>query len=403
MNVLIKTLDISRYGDKGFTTILFKKVIEGLKILQSVESLNLSHNKIDDKFMDLIIDLFHVKNLRRLDLSYNLISTKGARKLIHILKVTEQLEYLDVSYNPFSKDETICSEFVLSLKSHQKLYHFGISDHSHDNLAIKLIHTKGLRSLNLEDSRLHVKSYEALLRYLNKDKCNLAILSLKFNTIDVLYAGYIEKILNKNNSLVFINLYSTGLSDLAGEKIISALEFNKTLIEIDLGANKLSTNFSNRFNKVLKLNKILKKINLSKNYLIDNDNFEIILEGLVNNSSVISLGDLNDTKVNAKLRESAEKILNLNKKYSNVLFEKENNVGVNVSSSVLEVNKSQKLNLLRSSLNKDPDYIQSEKIKRESLDNLKEEFNGNEELIAKYDLKFYNDNYEFLNFNINQI
>src|SRR5690554_5323445 len=52
---LIRHLNISCYGvEKGFTLELFKRVVEGLKILKSVEDINLRHNNIDDTYADQI-------------------------------------------------------------------------------------------------------------------------------------------------------------------------------------------------------------------------------------------------------------------------------------------------------------------------------------------------------------
>ena len=52
--------------------------------------------------------------------------------------------------------------------------------------------------------------------------------------------------------------------------------------------------------------------NLTRNNKITDEFFTFIIEGLLNNQTLKSLGDLNDTKIGVKRRESAEKLLNVN-------------------------------------------------------------------------------------------
>ena len=80
-------------------------------------------------------------------------------------------------------------------------------------------------------------------------------------------------------------------------QIIFAFLKNVTLEELNLGANKLRTNFCKAFGAMLRVNYTLRKVNITKNHLISRDDYFFILEGLVNNQSIISLGDLIDMKI----------------------------------------------------------------------------------------------------------
>jgi Ran GTPase-activating protein (RanGAP) involved in mRNA processing and transport len=406
---LIKSLDISNYGDRYFNHELFKRVIDGMKILKSVESINLKYNNMDDSYVDLVCELFNIENLKRIDLSFNNFTKFAAKKIINCLKNINKLEFFDVSYNPWCLDDLTCTNFSSCLKSHTNLFHFGLSDSSRDS-AIRIMHTKpDLRSLNLDDSGYKPRAFETLARALADRKYSLAILSLKFCNIDIIASSYIEKALRQNKSLVCLNLHSTGLPDVGGGKIISALENNKYLTEIDLSCNKLADEFCIKFNKTLKLNVILNSANIAKNYLIKNENFEHILEGLINNQNIFTLGDLSDTRVGVKLRESAEKILNLNMKCIEYMDKgnislRESQQGKVAMNEFIELNKSQKANFFKSS----NDFQMKEKNKRENLDahvmnserSMEQDYNNEEkELILKYDIKFNEkdivDNFEF--------
>ena len=73
----------------------------------------------------------------------------------------------------------------------------------------------------------------------------------------------------------------------------------------------------------LKVNTVLERTNLGKNNRIIDSNYKYIVEGLVDNHSIISLGDLIDTKIGVKFRECTEKIIQLNKTFVNKRMEKE--------------------------------------------------------------------------------
>ena len=168
--------------------------------------------------------------------------------------------------------------------------------------------------MNLEDSLYKKKNWDSLSKIIsNTKKFKIENLSLKFCTIKLDSALSLIKAFKKNNTLKYLNLYNTGLNDLTGPQIIFAFAQNQSLQELDLGANKLSTNFCKAFGAVLRTNFHLRKVNITKNHMISRDDYFFILEGLVNNQSIISLGDLIDMKIGVKCRECTEKLLSMNK------------------------------------------------------------------------------------------
>jgi len=389
--VLIKHLNIANYAEKGFELPLFKRVTEGMKILKSVEDINLRNNNIDDNFADSVCELFNLENLKRIDISYNNLTILSAKKIINALKTNDRLEYLDVSYNPFNSDYYSCSTICNLMRHHPNLYHFGISDCSRD-LAIKvLVDHVDMRSLNLDDNKYKWRSYEYLSKILINKKHRLSVLSLKFSTIEVLSASCLGKALSLNKTLVYLNLYSCGLSDLNAAIIITALDFNKTLVDLDLGANMLGDEFCKKFGKVLKVNNCLTKVNISKNYGICDRNFSDLLDGLVHNQTIVWLGNLFDTNIGVKIRESAEIILNMNKEFLENQIHIGNGSNNNFNNSkISEFNKSQKLSLMKSS-------TEIEKLKCENLEkfnihsdglNINQEDEDERRIIMKYNINF---------------
>ena len=349
--VLIKESDLSHFSGKDITPDLLYRVLDGFKALKSLEEINLSHNGMGDEFIDVICDFLMLKGLTKLNLSFNKLTKISVKKLVATLKGCKRLLYLDISYNDFTSDKYSCILLCGALKECDKIAHFGINDSSGDS-SLRFInnHSSSLTSINLEDSKFKKKNWETLSKILSSKKCKIQKLSLKFCTMNYNFTQNLIKSLRKNNTLIYLNLYNTALGDLQGTKIILALEKNEILEELDLGSNFLSIQFCQAFGHVLRNNYHLRKVNISKNQMITRENYFFILEGLVHNQSIISLGDLIDTKIGVKCRECTEKLLNLNK---------------NIEWRDLEMIKKQKANLYISNLGYDNIKEINEKINDE--------------------------------------
>ena len=312
--VLIKESDLSHFEGKEMTPDLLYKVIDGFKVLRSVEEINLSHNGLGDDCIDVICDFLMLKGLTKLNLSFNKLTKSSVKKLVATLKGCKRLLLLDVSYNEFNLDKYSCILVCGALKECDKIEHFGINDTSGDSSLRFINNHPTLISVNLEDSLYKKKNWDSLSKIIsNTKKFKIENLSLKFCTIKLDSALSLIKAFKKNNTLKYLNLYNTGLNDLTGPQIIFAFAQNQSLQELDLGANKLSTNFCKAFGAVLRTNFHLRKVNITKNHMISRDDYFFILEGLVNNQSIISLGDLIDMKIGVKCREYTEKLLSMNK------------------------------------------------------------------------------------------
>ena len=312
--ILIKESDLSHFEGKDMSPDLLYKIIDGFKALRSIEEINLSHNGLGDEFIDVISDFLMLKGLTKINLSFNKLTKASVKKLVATLKGCKRLLYLDVSYNEFNVDRYSCILVCGALKECDKIQHFGINDASGDSSLRFINNHPTLTSVNLEDSLFKKKNWESLSKIIaNRKKFKIENLSLKFCTIRLKSAQSLIRAFEKNITLKYLNLYNTGIDDDCGPEIIFAFSKNGILEELDLGANKLRKNFCKAFGAVLRVNYTLRKVNITKNHLITRDDYFFVLEGLVNNQSIISLGDLIDMKIGVKCRECTEKLLNLNK------------------------------------------------------------------------------------------
>lgn len=372
-------MDLSGYGEKGFNLELLRMICETMKLFKTLTSINLSHNSIDDSFVEVIIDFLSMNSLKSINLSFNQLSKNAMKKITPIIRTNITLEYIDLRGNPFCMDESCCFNICNSLRMNSHLSYFGLSDCSTDSSGIKLLthKNKTIKTLLLEDSRYNSKSFEILRKCLMDKHATIENLSLEFNTIDFTSLNSIEKGLRLNKSLSYLNLKSCGISDLSSANLISVFEYNKTLKEINLSSNKLASQFCKGFSKILKLNKALSNVNISKNYDIKDIDFELIVESLVDNQSIISLGDLEETKIGVKLRESVDVILHLNKQF----FSNEMS---------LENTQAKKFNFLKASLDMEQYKSEINSINKmnNNISNRENEFSNFEDLINKYSIEF---------------
>jgi hypothetical protein len=379
-------LDLSNYGEKGFSFDIFKNIINTLKLFKCLNSIDLSKNNIDDNYQQLLIELINFPSLKKINLSYNSLTKNSMKKILIALRANLNIEYLDLRYNPFSLDELTCNNLFSVLKDNEVIEFFGISDSTKDSVFLKLLSykNKNIKTLLLDDSKYKPKNFEILKKNLIQKTCKLEILSMKFNTINITSAYYIEKSLKFNRSLLYLNLSSCGISDLSGSLIISSMDFNKNLTELDLSGNKISNLFCLRFSEILKSNKTLVKVNLTKNYFIYDAHFQKVIESLIENQIILCLGNLEDTKISVKLRESIEFILNLNKECNQnenqkIKKEKDDNNNNN-----LEDTQKKKIDFLRTTIDFEifrNDYdikILNEIKKRDSNNNNNNKINFNE-------------------------
>lgn len=403
--ILIKESDLSHFEGKGMSPDLLYKVIDGFKALRSLEEINLSHNGLGDEFCDVICDFLMLKGLTKLNLSFNKLTKISVKKLVATLKGCKRLLYLDVSYNDFNVDKYSCILICGALKDCDKIYHFGINDSSGDSSLRFVNNHPSLTSINLEDSLFKKRNWESLSKILsNTKKFKIENLSLKFCSIKFDSAISLIRAFRKNITLKYLNLYNTGINDVSGPYIIFSFAKNEVLEELNLGANKLGVEFCKAFGAVLRVNYHLRKVNITKNHMITRDDYFFILEGLVNNQSIISLGDLIDMKIGVKCRECTEKLLNMNK---------------NIDWRELESIKKKKSNLYFSNLGFDHVLNEQEESKENKidedpfqLDKLKVRRNKNKididykkpvnKILKEYPNKYFKESLDKINYKINK-
>ena len=248
------------------------------------ETVSLSKVNIDDEAAYVMaFGLFDNITVKKLDLSYNIISVNGMKNFSKYLKKTTFLEYVDLSENLSSPWGVYCA--IIKHCCVKSLTLFG--DDMYMNKYIKNIEdslrtNETLESLQLyKIGRIGLQSIKEVsiesktLRELNlswmrkgtKLACSKSIaMSYESNSkrslnIKILYHGGSECASED------INMCNEGIIDDAVYLMTFCLLNNTTVQKIDFSFNKITDNGAIEISEYLKCNQTLRELNLSHNYI----------------------------------------------------------------------------------------------------------------------------------------
>ena len=149
--------------------IVIKTTIKSQIKIKCVEEIDLSHNDLDDTYIHVIIEFILTPGVKKINISHNKITPSVLKPLINCLKNVKNLEFFDISYNPFNTDPACCILLCQAIKGCEKLNHLGVNDHSRES-ALRLVSTRPtITSLNLDDSRYRRKVW------VKTQRCHLVV------------------------------------------------------------------------------------------------------------------------------------------------------------------------------------------------------------------------------------
>ena len=248
------------------------------------ETVSLSKVNIDDEVAYVIaFGLCDNTTVKKLDLSYNIISVNGMKNFSKYLKHATFLEYVDISENLSSPWGVYCA--IIKHCCAKSLTLFG--DDMYMNKYIKNIEDSLRTNETLESLTLHkigriglqsikdVSIESKTLKELNlswmskgtKIACSKTIaMSYESNNtrsvdIKILYDG------DHECSSEVINMSNEGIIDDAVYLMAFCLFKNTTVQKIDLSSNKITDDGAIEISKYLKCNQTLRELNLSHNYI----------------------------------------------------------------------------------------------------------------------------------------
>ncbi|KRX06458.1 hypothetical protein PPERSA_05071 [Pseudocohnilembus persalinus] len=314
-NHMVEVINLSNFATRNFNKASFKEFLNCIKDMRCLHSLVLQNNGIDDSFLEEIDILFNNQKIKKIDLSQNYIGKKGGMHIAKLLKDgVHHIEWLDLSRNSFSTETQVLTSILSGLKKQPELYHFCLDTNTHDTKlsnddqiskvviseqVMKFVkESKNLNSFGIIDSRLTLKSIQILSQFLASSQCQLTGLNLKFCFLSYPSVFELGKGLQRNRSLVKLDLSHNALDDVQGIYISRALKENVFLAELNLSKNNLNNGFAEHFAQSLRTNQTLWKCELQGNP-IGQEGAEALLTVLhEDNESLESLGEINASNTN---------------------------------------------------------------------------------------------------------
>lgn len=236
--------------------------LDPLLTSETLLELKLSQNHLTDKSAEDLSLYFYRQmcKLRKIDLSNNEFTSRGASLLLQSIKQNQFLTHLNIENNPSLGDGDL-TELKFLLNNNENLVHLNLS-----NWGIEAWHIKALTEGLHKKSQINARSGNNTLHTLN----------LSGNRLMGEGALYLVEIIqnSSNTGLKNIDLSKNSISNEAGIAIAKALESNTTITKLSLKSNFLYDECGKAFWETLKKNKTIVKLNLDRNsiklkYLIE--------------------------------------------------------------------------------------------------------------------------------------
>ena len=246
-NKYLKKIDIS------FNIKYNNNLIKNILYLKNLSILNIQHNKVEDKDIQLLVKycLEYKTPLKELLVQNNLITFEGSKAIAELLKNNNYLKKLNISSNPIlsSGINTICDSIT-----------------NYKNILQEFL-------INYTDCNDYCLNKMINMLKVNKNLCLLSFIGNKFTNKGT------DKILSSlrfNTSLKKISLGSSYINSEAFYNLPNYLSFNKTLLILEIKSSKFG-------DKMLK--------NLSKIFLYNNTLVNIFLvDNLLTHDSIVYFG-----------------------------------------------------------------------------------------------------------------
>jgi len=274
-NVCLKLINVSNCIWEGtiddvLHAEMFYEIMESLSLLRQLEYINISGNRITNQIADLLaFTIVSNKQLKHLDLCRCQVPTSGLLAIIKALASINNLSYLDMSYNYFSR--TAAKEFVEVITNNTGMMELNVSNCKLNEEVFvfnkkSLQHLTQLRCLNLSKNFLRGDIIPTFKMFLASSVC---MQHLDISDCKVTKEGMqtITSSLKMINSLKHLDIsYCTINCSSAADNLSTALLCNTRLEHLNL-ANCLVQNTS-----IIKILKALEQIHSLK-YLNLKSNF----------------------------------------------------------------------------------------------------------------------------------
>lgn len=240
------SLDLSNNGLIGKQMECLSKAV----VKTQLKMLNLSYNKIADdgcEFLsNMILGAYEAAcPVVSLNLSYNGITSKGAGKIFHSLRLNILIKDFNASGNQFSQGLSMYFNSFLSdncVLTSLNLSYCGIKPDCLQSLSEGLIRNIKLENLILSHNKVEDTGAQHIAHGLSK---NTALKSIDLSSCMIKGQGalFLAKALRGNFTLQSLNLRDNSVKDDSGEVFVEITRTNKNFLSINLDLNPVNLKF----------------------------------------------------------------------------------------------------------------------------------------------------------------
>ena len=237
-----------------------KSIIQALKVVTSLQYVDLSTNKVDDDLAKDIAALINNNNeLKRLKFSQLLISSHCFQYLKDYLERIEGLNILSINYCNFSRQD---ADRLVTAGNHSKIHELSLS-----NCTVRI------------NAFLSIISYNVRLRWLDLSSCHLHAKGIK----------RIFSILKKMNDLQYVNLSANSMTGDVAKDIAAMIIKNKNIQEIHLPDCVLDQTSITIIIQAMQVVSSLHYVDFSTSIIVDNELASDIALVITNNHDLKGL------------------------------------------------------------------------------------------------------------------
>ena len=235
----IKKIDIS------FNSTFSNNLIQNILYLKNLSILNLQHNNIQDKDVQIFVEfcLKFKTPLKELLIHNNLITFEGSKSIAELIKNNIFLKKLNISSNPIlSKGINIICESISNYKNILKellISYTDCNDYCVDKIINMLKKNKTLEVFTFIGNKFSNKGTDQILSALRYNKF-LKKISLGSKYINSNAFNNLPNYLSFNKSLLIMEIKSSKLGDEVLKKLPKIFLYNNTLVNIFLVDNLLT-------------------------------------------------------------------------------------------------------------------------------------------------------------------
>eukprot|EP00736_Rhodelphis_marinus_P006070 Rmarinus@m.12357 len=305
-NTSIKRMSLRAIGPSVMTRGVMQDLANALSANTHLRTLDISHNGIGDVVAPAIADMLHRNvGLRVLDLSHNNLGLKGGLLIADALRDNQSITSINLAHNPFNKFAKVSNALGEGLSANHTIEFLSVMAQKEgaEPLLSTLQNHGTLRYLSMTHNKLSLRS-TCLLRDLLLTG-GLTYLDLTHAYIEDDGAHTLAFAVFRNETLTKLNLSHNSISKSGGISFAQALKSNTTLTDLNLSTNDMNDEFAECMSEALAVNDTVTCVDLTRNR-ITSVGGEALYDGIRNNTTLLTLGQLDTMSFKVSLRQLLE-------------------------------------------------------------------------------------------------